>query len=483
MHCFSEGIFAKLVPEDADPLNKSRRGLVCTMTTQRTHTICLWLALSALTVAPTVQATTDIRRDAVVEVVEDVMPSVVNVATESIVESRDIYDELWRRFYGFQSRPEVRSSLGSGVIISDDGYLLTNLHVVKRANRIQVKLSDAAGGGVYEVQREYVWTSTIDVALLKIIPKHPGEKFKAIKFARDDDLLLGETVVALGNPFGLGESVSKGILSSKRRAVPKENEELRMENWLQTDASINPGNSGGPLVDLRGELIGINVAIYQGAQGIGFAIPVTDVREALGDVFNPETALRWFGAHVSVTPPLVIKKIDPNSPAEEAGLKAGDDILSLNGKPPGDYIEFNRTLRDSKKLTFDLSVARAGEVHDAHVRMLPFAELFRQRLGVDLQELTGELVDQLGLGNRGGLESGLLVSRVEKGGPAEQASLQEYFVVNGIGEHQVRNYLDAFMALSGLKSGAETQLAVLVPRTRGNVILGYQQGETEVRVR
>jgi serine protease Do len=453
------------------------------MTIHRSHIICLWLALPILMAAPTLDATSDIRRDAVVEVVEEVMPSVVNVATESIVESRDIYDELWRRFYGYPSRSEVRSSLGSGVIISDDGYILTNLHVVKRANRIQVKLSDAAGGGVYEVQREYVGTPNIDVALLKIIPKKPGEKFKAIKFAQDDDLLLGETVVALGNPFGLGESVSKGILSSKQRATPKENEQLRMENWLQTDASINPGNSGGPLVDLRGNMIGINVAIYQGAQGIGFAIPVTEVREALADVFNPETVSRWFGAHVSVTPPLLIKKIDPGSPAEEAGLKVGDDVLSVNGKPAGDYIEFNRTLRDSRKMTFDLSVARDSEVRDVHVRMLPFAELFRQRLGVDLRELTGDLVTQLGLENRGGLESGLLVSRVEKGSPAEKASLQEYFVLNGIGNHQVRNYLDAFLALADLKTGDETPLEVLVPRTHGNVILGYQQGETEVKLR
>jgi S1-C subfamily serine protease len=453
------------------------------MTFQRAHTICLGLALSVLTAAPALQAATDIRRDAVVQVVEDVMPSVVNVATESIVESRDRFDELWRRFYGYPSRSEVRSSLGSGVIISDDGYLLTNLHVVKRANLIQVKLSDAAGGEVYDVQPVYVGTTTIDVALLKIVPKKKGEKFKAIKFAQDDDLLLGETVVALGNPFGLGESVSKGILSSKRRAVPKENEELRMENWLQTDASINPGNSGGPLVDLRGNMIGINVAIYQGAQGIGFAIPVTDVREALANVFNPETAKRWFGARVSVTPPLVIKKIDPDSPAAAAGLEIGDDVLSVNGKPAGDYIEFNRTLRESPKMTFTLSVARNGEVREVPVRMLPFEELFRQRLGADLQELTGELVNQLGLENRGGVESGLLVSHVEKGGPAEVASLREYFVVNWIEDHPVRNYLDAFLALSDLKTGSAARLAVLVPRTRGNVILGYQEAETKIKLR
>ena len=163
------------------------------------------------------QAQTDIRRDAIVRVTEEVMPCVVNVSTESVVESRDRFEEFWRRFYG---QPKVQSSLGSGVIISEDGYLLTNLHVVKRASRIQVKLSDAAGGGVYDVEPMY-GTSQIDVAMLKIIPHKKGEKFKAIRFAKDDDLLVGETVLALGNPFGLGESVTKGILSSKRRAVPK----------------------------------------------------------------------------------------------------------------------------------------------------------------------------------------------------------------------------------------------------------------------
>jgi S1-C subfamily serine protease len=448
------------------------------------HRSCsIFTALSILAAPLAVRADTDIRRDAVVDVVNEVMPSVVNVATESIVESRDRFDDLFRRFYGYPSRPEVRSSLGSGVIITDDGYILTNLHVVKRANRIQVKLSDAAGGEVYDVQPMYVATPNIDVALLKIIPKKKGEKFKAIKFAKDDDLLLGETVVALGNPFGLGESVSKGILSSKRRAVPKENADLRMENWLQTDALINPGNSGGPLIDLRGEFIGINVAIYQGAQGIGFAIPITDVREALGDVFNPETASRWFGAKESLTPPLIVKKIDPGSPAEEAGLKVGDNILALNGKPAGDYINFNRTLRDDTNKTFTISVQRDGNLRDIKVHMLPFKDLFRKRLGLDLQELTGELVDQLGLGRLGGVESGLLVSHVEKGGPADKAQVQEYFVINRIENQPIRNYLDAFQALAALKSGSPAELAVLVPRVRNNLILGYQEGETEVNLR
>src|ERR1700722_881261 len=146
------------------------------------------VGILAWSVLATSQGQSDIRRDTIVQVTDEVMPCVVNVRTESVVESRDPFEEIWRRYYG---APKVQSALGSGVIISDDGYLLTNLHVVKRASRIQVKLSDAAGGGVYDVEPMY-GTSQIDVAMLKIIPHKKGEKFKAIHFAKDDDLLLGE---------------------------------------------------------------------------------------------------------------------------------------------------------------------------------------------------------------------------------------------------------------------------------------------------
>jgi serine protease Do len=434
--------------------------------------------LMAATISP---ADTDIRRDAVVQAVEDVMPCVVNVATESVVESRDPFEEYFQRFYG--RRPQVHSSLGSGVIITDDGYMLTNLHVVNRATRIQVKLSDAAGGGLYDVQHVYVVTPKEDVALLKIVPKKKGEKFKAARFAKDDDLLLGETVMALGNPFGLGESVSRGILSSKRRAAPKENEDLSMENWLQTDALINPGNSGGPLINLRGELIGINVAILQGAQGIGFAIPIKEVREALGEMFNPETASRWFGARVSVNSPLVIQSLDTNGPAAEAGLKMGDTILQINGHAPKDFMEFNRELREESGLVFALKVQRGSQQLDLKVKERPFADVFRQRIGVDLQDLTPELVDQLGLGRLGGVESGLLISQVEKGSPAEKAELRDYFVINGIEGHRVRNTLDAFNILSQIETGHSAEMRVLVPETRDDVILGYQEGITSVKLR
>ncbi len=434
------------------------------------------MALALLAAASTDPAQPDIRRDAVVQAVEKVMPCVVNVATESVVEAHNPIEEL---FYGSRSH----SSLGSGVIISDDGYLLTNFHVVNRANRIQVKLSDAAGGGVYEVQHVYVVTPKQDVALLKIIPKKKGQKFKAVRFAKNDDLLLGETVLALGNPFGLGESVSRGILSSKSRAPARENQDLSMENWLQTDALINPGNSGGPLINLHGELIGINVAILQGAQGIGFAIPIKEVREALADLFNPETASRWFGARVSVDPPLVVQSVETNSPAAGAGLQTGDTVLRLNGRAPDSFMEFNRLLREEPKLDFVLTVERGGEPRDLKVSLVPFAEMFREWLGADLHNLTPDLVDQLGLGRLGGTESGLFVERVEKDSPADAASLFKYCVINRIGESMVRNDLDAFHALAQAGRGKTVALSYLAPQTRGNLILGYQEEMARVKLR
>src|SRR5438128_1132546 len=192
----------------------------------------------------------DARRDATVEAVERVMPCVVNIGTETIVESNEPFEQMLREFWGPYYRrrqPDAHYSLGSGVIIDENGYVLTNLHVVRRASKVWVKLAD---GREFEA-RPIVGNTHKDVALLKLLTKG-NEKFKAVKFAKDDDLLLGETVLALGNPFGLGGSVSRGILSSKNRRPPLETEPLDVADWLQTDAAINPGSSGGPLIELPG---------------------------------------------------------------------------------------------------------------------------------------------------------------------------------------------------------------------------------------
>lgn len=428
----------------------------------------------------------DIRRDAIVEAVAEVMPCVVNVATESVVEYHDPYAPFWRQPFWRQFYPqsEVQSSRGSGVIISEDGYLLTNLHVVRGAKRIQVKLSDVAGGEVYDVQQIFAGVSETDLALLRIIPKRPGERFHAVKFAKDDDLLLGETVMALGNPFGLGESVSRGILSSKSRGAPKANQELTITNWLQTDALINPGNSGGPLVDLRGEMIGINVAMLEGAQGIGFAIPIKDVRKALGQMFTPEMGSRWFGARIQPDMPLVVQYVDPHSPADKAGIKPGDAIVEVNGRRPKNFMELNHWLREESVARFNLTLERDGQSRQAQVKLIPFRQLLKGWLGADLQELTPELVNQLGLENLGGTEAGLLVADVEKGGPAQKAGLDSYYLVVAVDGEPLRNYVDGFRELlPKAEEGGSLRLACLVPRTRRDVILGYQRAVTTLKIR
>src|SRR4051812_28572227 len=276
-----------------------------------TRTVAIYALLGLCSAAA---SEPDIRRDATVEAVQRIMPCVVNIATETVVPIRDPLENLFRDFFNpyYRNRPaDTQFSLGSGVIIDEEGFVLTNFHVVGRASRVWVKL---ANGKEYEADK-MVGTSFTDVALVKIRAKD-GEKFTAVKFGADDDLLLGETVLALGNPFGLGGSVTRGILSSKSRRPPTENEPLDVNDWLQTDAAINPGNSGGPLINIHGDLIGLNVAVYKEGQGIGFAIPVSQVSEALASFFSPEVRhLLWFGARLKAAPAqLTVADVQPNGP-------------------------------------------------------------------------------------------------------------------------------------------------------------------------
>ncbi|GDY21013.1 protease [Verrucomicrobiota bacterium] len=440
------------------------------------------IVVSAATTKPAPEP--DLRRDAVVAAIEQVLPAVVNIGTETIVETRDAFDDLLREFWGpyYRRRPPDRQySLGSGVIIDEDGYVLTNLHVVRRASRVWVKLADGRELEAQPVKGKM----TADVALLKIVAKN-GEKFKPVKFATDDDLLLGETVIALGNPFGLGGSVSRGILSSKERRAPRDGEALDVSNWLQTDAAINPGNSGGPLVNLRGELIGINVAVYREAQGIGFAIPIKRVNEALSEFFTPE-AMRalWFGARVkSGGGPLIIQQVQDGSPAQRAGLRTNEVILQVNGHAPKNLIEFNRELTanaDRKDVT--LVVQRGYDRRTVTVRLLQERDFFnaaliRQKTGITLQEMTAEIAAQYGLRTA----SGFVITAVEKGSPAALAELQPYFLVQGIDGLVPPNLVEAAKLLHAKKTDATVRLDLIVPWRRGN-LTGYREGAIELKVR
>jgi S1-C subfamily serine protease len=426
----------------------------------------------------------DVRRDATVEAVRKVMPCVVNVATEEVVPIRDPMENLFREFFDPYYRrrsPNTQYSLGSGVVIDEEGFVLTNFHVVGRASRVWVRLAD---GREYEAEK-IVGTTYTDVALLKIKAKK-GDKFSAVKFAADDDLLLGETVLALGNPFGLGGSVSRGILSSKSRRPPTENEPLDVLDWLQTDASINPGNSGGPLVNLRGELIGISVAVYREGQGIGFAIPIKRVSAALSEIYSPEILESlWFGARVKAgASALTVTTVQVESPAGKAGLRAGDDILQVDGKVPVGFIDFNRLLLDAKEeRDIQLTLLRGGERRNVTLRLVPEktffnADLIRRKTGATLQEMTRELAQSMGFSRA----EGLLIAAVDKGSAGAAAELQRGMLITSIDGQVTSDLITAAKKLYAKTKGDKVQLAVVWPRSRG-AFIEYRQGTVEVTLR
>jgi S1-C subfamily serine protease len=426
----------------------------------------------------------DIRRDATVQAVEQVMPSVVNIATRSIVRVRDPFEEMYRRFYGQQTTQELRS-LGSGVVIDEAGYLLTNDHVVRRADQIGVKFN--TGTNVYEAT-VVASDPKRDIALLKLVAP-PGEKFHAIKLAREDDLLLGETVLALGNPFGLGGSVTRGILSSKTRIMPKEGAQLQIQNWLQTDAPINPGNSGGPLVNLRGELIGINVAVlneYEGqpAQGIGFAIPIRLVEEALSEILPTEYVKSyWFGARVKVgTTPLVIANVQPESPAGRSGLKPGDTILSVSGKRPKSFIDFSELIATNAS-SVSVTVQRGTNQLNLPVQLVPEKSIFnsdmvREKLGLSLDELTPEVAGRYGVNT----SDAFVITNVQEKSPAAAVGLQSGMLVTAIDGQAPTDVTSLAKQLYAKKKDDRVRLDIAMLQRAGNFNV-LRQGAVELAVR
>lgn len=422
----------------------------------------------------------DPRRDPSVLAVERVLPSVVNIATLT-VEGADPYNEMLREFFGYGRRaPDTAYSSGSGVIIDEEGWVLTNFHVVRGANRVQVTLADTTE----PMDAEVVSASEAnDLALLRVKAK-PGQKFRAVEFAADDDLFLGETVLTLGNPYGLGGSVSRGILSSKTRRQERDGEAMEVEDWLQTDASINPGNSGGPLINLRGELIGLNVAILARAQGIGFAIPVKRIGTALAEMASPEaTRGLWFGAVVrGGRAPLVVTEIQKGSPADLGGLEPGDEILAVDGVSTGSVFRFYRVLGAGGPET-RLRIQRGAERLELTVRMLAEKNVFNaeylwRRLGARFSRIPDEMARQL----RIPVTAGLLVTSVDRGGPAERAGLSRGVLVTAVEGQPGPDLISVGRLLNRRKPGDSVTMDVIVARRRG-ILMQIQEGRVELKLR
>jgi serine protease Do len=421
----------------------------------------------------------DIRRDSTVDAIQRVMPAVLNIRTETVVERSDPFDRLLQEFWGpyYRKRPQAETtySLGSGVMVDEEGWLITNFHVINRATRVIVRTAD---GREFEADR-IVGTSFADVALVRL--RNPkNEKFPVIKFAADDDLLLGETVIALGNPFGLGGSVSRGILSSKSRRPPLENEPLEIEDWLQTDAAINPGNSGGPLVNLRGELIGISVAVFREGQGIGFAIPIRRVSAALSEMYSPEILESyWFGARVKPgAMPLTVATVQSNSPAARAGFRVNDRILHVNGIPPRGFLDFVRQVVDAGlRRTTTVTVQRGNERRNLSLRLVEEKnffnpELIRERTGATVEEITAAQAQALGLENRG-----VVITQVEPRSPAARAGFQENMIITGVDgqtawyeNQKAPAYVPVARVLHAKPRGSTAQFELVVPRRSGRFV-------------
>ncbi|HEX5815734.1 MAG TPA: Do family serine endopeptidase [Methylomirabilota bacterium] len=304
-----------------------------------------------------------------VELARAARPAVVNVSTSQRAQARGpLSDEFFRRFFerGPGETPRGRQSLGSGVIASGDGYIVTNFHVVRGADAIVVRLADQS-----EHRAKLVGSDArTDLALLKI----EGRGLPALPFGDSDRLEVGEPVMAIGNPFGLEQTVTTGIVSAKERFIGSG----PYDDFIQTDASVNPGNSGGPLVDSRGALVGINTAIFSqtgGSVGIGFAIPVNVAKDVLRQLRDRGAVVRgYLGVAVTpVTPETreaarlpdargaLVAEVVPGSAAASAGVKPGDVIVRFQGEDVADPRELTRRVAATPPgTTVRLEVARPG---------------------------------------------------------------------------------------------------------------------------
>jgi serine protease Do len=393
------------------------------------------------------------RRTPVVAVAEKVSPAVVNISAESIVRDVDPF------FGGILSPRRRAQALGSGLIIDANGIVLTNEHVIEGASRVSVTLRDGR-----ELEAEVLGSDRdADLAVLRVATKG----LPAIPLGHSGDLLIGETVVAIGNPFGLSHTVTAGVLSAVGRTVPSESGQRMFTDFLQTDASINPGNSGGPLVNIAGDVIGINTAIVSGANGIGFAIPADRARRVVEDLLRfGELQPLWTGAQlltvdpelarrydVSVKHGALVRKVYPGSPAAVAGLEAKDVVTSAAGHP----------VASREDLTTALYSVPAGSPLQLEIRrgerLLKLAVKPARPpagLGLTILERTVGLTVSAS-------RSELAVDRVVRGSSADRKGLRRGDVVLGANGQRV-------------SSTEELSREVLRGLDRGSLLLAVERG-------
>jgi serine protease Do/serine protease DegQ len=386
-------------------------------------------------------------------VIERVAPAVVNIAV--LVRSPEeqnplLRDPFFRRFFGLQA-PQPQLSAGSGVIVdAKNGYVITNHHVIKDASEVAVTLKDNRRFPARLVGSD----AGTDIALLKI----PAENLAEAKFGDSDALAVGDFVVAIGNPFGIGQTVTSGIVSALGRSgLSPEG----FEDFIQTDAAINPGNSGGALISLRGELVGINSAIIGpagGSVGIGFAVPANMARAVMQQIARfGEVRRGRLGIQMQDLPGrdgAAIAQIQPDSPADRAGLRLGDIVTAVNG----------RAVRGAAELRAQLGVIPVGETVEMRVQRGAEMRSVRARIGElearhagggeTLAQLAGASLRNAERAGARGKERVVLVAAVEAGTPAFQAGLRPGDLIIAVDRRRVASVADLAKVLAGTDAAA-----------------------------
>jgi S1-C subfamily serine protease len=404
------------------------------------------------------------RRTPMVAAVERAKSAVVNISAQEIVRARQPNDPFELFLGGGRARDEVRTSLGSGFVFDASGFVLTNYHVVANGSRIQVSFDDGS-----DYLAKVVGTDPGgDLAVLKIEGTKP---FPAAPLGVSVDLMLGEPAIAIGNPFGLNQSVSVGVVSALHRTVPAEGRSYY--DFIQTDASINPGNSGGPLLNADGAVIGVCSAIYANAQGIGFAIPIDRaLRVARELVRSGEIGGAFWGFEAEpIGGPgqndaqgrlpgrseglpkngALVTSIDDGSPAAKAGLKEGDAIVRLDASPVRDADELRFLLRDVPPATpITLGVLRAKAPLELKIASQPLTPeqaqtLFENRTGLAISELTPAQARELGYETRGKV---IGIKFVEKNSAAARAGLRRGDLIRAVNSAEVETLADLRKALA-----------------------------------
>ncbi len=421
------------------------------------------------------------RRDAVVEAILKVAPAVVNINSEYQVRSRTspfsgfgmdpFFDSFFKDFFdpGYERR-QKRSTLGSGVIIDGKrGFILTNAHVVTHAQAVSVVLKDER-----EFQARIIGIDPdSDLAVLKL---DSPEDLPAIEMGDSKDLMIGETVIAIGNPFGFSHTVTTGVISAINRSI--RTEDVLYRDFIQTDASINPGNSGGPLLNIHGDLIGINTAIYAKAQGIGFAIPINKARRIVTDLIQyGEVVLSWTGlviqnldeglAHYLKIPQgkgVMVKQIEANSPATRSGIRKEDIILSMNDIPIRSMEDYHQVLKNfSVGSTLKIKIQRGTQKKSASLVTVVFPE---ERAPELITRLLGISIKNLSVLNRQrhriSAKTGVMISEIDPGSYLAEIGVLVGDVIRQLDDQKISNEDDFTKAL--IKSRHKKTFVVLVVR-------------------